>query len=159
LRIRFFGWRRAEPFLTLGISASLKKFSLSLAHWRQLICREPILRYITELATQAEKQACLIDYSLSSIDYFLCPSFSELDSDCSGCSTGDNCRTFYPPAPFGVFAAHKMTAAAATSADFTGSSDFDPFAQTLVGFLFRHLIASLNIKAVIYNICICWSIP
>jgi hypothetical protein len=62
LRIRFLGWRRAEPFLTLGISAFLKKFSFFQAHWRQLICREPILQYITELATQAEKQACLIDY-------------------------------------------------------------------------------------------------
>jgi hypothetical protein len=52
-----------------------------------------------------------------------------------------------------------MTATAATSADFTGSSDFDSFAQTLVGFLFWHLIDSLNIKVVVYSIWICWSIP
>jgi hypothetical protein len=52
-----------------------------------------------------------------------------------------------------------MTATAATSADFTGSSDFDSFAQTLVGFLFWHLIDSLNIKVAVYSIWICWSIP
>jgi hypothetical protein len=52
-----------------------------------------------------------------------------------------------------------MTAAAATSADFTGSSDFDSFAQTLVGLLFWHLIDSLNIKVTVYSIWICWSIP
>jgi hypothetical protein len=105
------------------------------------------LRYIAELATQAEKQACLIDYSLSSIDYFLYLSLTELDSDCSSCSTGNSCRTFYSPAPFGVFAAHKVTAAAATSEDFTRSSDFDSFAQTLVGFLFWHLIDSFPATA------------
>jgi hypothetical protein len=91
LRIRFLGLRRAEPFLDLGISAFLKKKLISLACWRQLICRKPILRYITELATQAEKQACLIDYSLSSIDYFLCLSFGEMDSDFSSCPTGNSC--------------------------------------------------------------------
>jgi hypothetical protein len=52
-----------------------------------------------------------------------------------------------------------MTATAAPSADFTGSGDFDSFAQTLMSFLFWHLIDSLNIRAVIYSICICWSIP
>jgi hypothetical protein len=117
------------------------------------------LRYIAELATQAEKQACLIDYSLFSIDYFLCPSFGELDSDCIRRLAGNNCLTFYSPAPFGIFAAQKMTAAAATSADFTGSSDFDSFAQTLVGFLFWHLIDPLNIKVAVYSIWIGWSIP
>jgi hypothetical protein len=97
--------------------------------------------------------------SVSSIDYFSRPSFTELDSDCSGCSAGNNSRTFYSPAPFGAFTAHKMTAAAAMPPDFTGSGDLDSFAQPLVGFLFWHLICSLNIKAVIYNICICRSIP
>ena len=51
------------------------------------------------------------------------------------------------PSPFGVFAAHKMTAAAATSSDFTGSGDFDSFAQTLMGFLFWHLIGSFPATA------------
>jgi hypothetical protein len=105
------------------------------------------LRHIAELATQAEKQACLIDYSLSSIDYFLCPSFGEMDSDCSGCLTSNSCRTSYSPAPFGIFAAQKVTAAAATSEDFTGSSDFDSFTQTLMGFLFWHLIDSFPATA------------
>jgi len=63
------------------------------------------------------------------------------------------------PAPFGIFAAHKMATTAATSADFTGSSNFDSFAQTLVGFLFWHLIDSLNLEAAIYGICVYWSIP
>jgi hypothetical protein len=84
---------------------------------------------------------------------------TELDSDCSGCSTGNNCRTFYSPAPLGVFTTHKMTAAATTSADFTGSSNFDSFAQTLVGLLFWHLIGSLNIKGIIYSIRGLRSIP
>ncbi len=51
------------------------------------------------------------------------------------------------PAPFGIFAAHKMTAADAMSEDFTGSSDFDSFAQTLMGFLFWHLIGSFPATA------------
>jgi hypothetical protein len=73
--------------------------------------------------------------------------------------TGNGCRTFYSSAPFGIFAAHKMTAAAATSKDFTGSSDFDSLFQTLMGFLFWHLTDSLNIKGVIYSICGLRSIP
>jgi hypothetical protein len=85
--------------------------------------------------------------------------FTKLDSDCSGCFTGNNCRTFYSSAPLSIFAAHKMTTAAATSPDFTGSSDFDSFSQTLVGFLLWHLIDSLNIKLSIYSIWIRWSIP
>jgi hypothetical protein len=78
--------------------------------------------------------------------------FTELDSDCSGCFTGNNCRTFYSPAPFGVFAAHKMTAAAAMSPDFTGSSDFYSFTQTLMGFLFWHLIDSFPATARPFNL-------
>jgi hypothetical protein len=112
-----------------------------------------------DLQVPAEKQACLIDYSLPSIDYFLYPSLSKLDSDCSGRFTGNSCRTFYMPSPFGVFAAQKMTAADAMSEDFTGSGNFDSFAQTLMGFLFWHLIGSLNIKGVIYSIWGPWSIP
>jgi hypothetical protein len=78
-----------------------------------------------------------------------------MDFNCSSYRTGRSCRTSYSSAPFGTFAAHKMTATAASSADFTGSSDFDSFAQTLMGFPFRHLIDSLNIKVVIYSICSC----
>jgi hypothetical protein len=105
------------------------------------------LRYTAELAIQAEKQARLIDYSLSFIGYFLCSSFSELDSDCLSRHTGNNCHFSYSPASFGIFAAHKMSAAAAFSVDFTGSSNFNSFAQTLMGFLFWHLIDSLNIQS------------
>jgi len=72
--------------------------------------------------------------------------FTELYPDCSRCPAGDHCRTFYSPAPFGVLTAHKMAAAAAFSVDFTGSSDFNSFTQTLVGFLFWHLIGSLKYK-------------
>jgi hypothetical protein len=72
--------------------------------------------------------------------------FAELYPDCSSRSAGDNCRTFYPPAPFGVLTAHKMAAAAASPVDFTGSGDFNSFFQTLVGFLFWHLISSLKYK-------------
>jgi hypothetical protein len=99
-----------------------------------------------DLQVPAEKQACLIDYSLLSIDYSLYPSFSKLDSDCSGRLTGNSCRTFYMPPPFGVFAAHKMTAADAMSEDFTGSGNFDSFFQTLMGFLFWHLNWFLKYK-------------
>jgi hypothetical protein len=85
--------------------------------------------------------------------------FTEMDFNCFSYRAGRSCRTSYSSAPFGTFAAHKMTATAASSADFTGSSNFDSFAQTLVGFPFRHLIDSLNIKETVYSIYGCWSIP
>jgi hypothetical protein len=54
--------------------------------------------------------------------------FAELDFDCFSRRAGNNCRTSYSPSPLGIFAAHKMAATAAFSADFTGSSNFDSLA-------------------------------
>jgi len=74
------------------------------------------------------------------------PLFTKPDFDCFSCRTGYNSRTSHPPSILGIFTAHKMTATASLPPDLTSSGDFDSFAQTFVGFLFRHLIDSLNIK-------------
>jgi len=59
--------------------------------------------------------------------------------------TGHDSGTAYSPSAFSVFAAHKVTSASPFAFDLAACSNFDPFTQTLMGFLFRHLANSFKI--------------
>jgi hypothetical protein len=67
-----------------------------------------------------------------------------MDFGCFSRRTGHNFRTLHAPSAFGTFAAHKMTATAAPAFESAGSGNFDPFAQPLMSFLFRHLTGSFK---------------
>jgi len=63
---------------------------------------------------------------------------AEFDPNFPGRGTGHNGRTGYTPSSFCALATHKMTTASPSMFDLAGSSDFNPFAQALMDFLFRH---------------------
>jgi len=69
-----------------------------------------------------------------------------MDFGCFSHHAGHHFGTLHSPSAFGAFAAHKMTATAASAFEPAGSGNFDPFAQPLMGFLFRHLTVPLKSK-------------
>jgi hypothetical protein len=70
--------------------------------------------------------------------------FTEFNSGRLGRSAGYDGRTAYASPAFGVLTAHQMPATGAFSLYLTGCGHFHSFTQTLVGFLFRHLLISLK---------------
>jgi len=129
LRIRFFDWRRAAPFLTLGIFTdplSLKISSVLQACWRQRN------GHITKPRSKLYRQS-----SLRAL-------FAQCDLGRPGCRAVHNGRAADSPSPFGVLTAHKMPGPGATAFDLTGRSNLDSLFQPLVGLLFRHLTTSLK---------------
>jgi hypothetical protein len=70
--------------------------------------------------------------------------FAEFYFNCFGWCTSHNSRTAYPPTPLGIFPAHKVTAARASTFEPATCSDFDSFDQTFVSFLFRHFTGTLK---------------
>ena len=71
--------------------------------------------------------------------------FTELCLDRFNRPAGHNFQTSYSPSALGVFSAHKMASAGMPAFQPAGRGDFDPFGQTLVAFLFRHLTDSFKI--------------
>jgi hypothetical protein len=91
-------WRRAAPFLTLGITAFLS--------WtcQSFLLRQPI---------EAGKQACF-GYNLFTQQFF--NRFTDFPAD--------NRRAADSPSAFGVFGTHKMAAAGFFSFNLTAAGDF-----------------------------------
>jgi hypothetical protein len=96
------------------------------------------------LGTQAEKQARSTDYFLSIICLFSRYLLTEFNSGCFSHSTCHISRAAHSSATFGIFTAHKMTATGTLVTDLACSGNLDSFAQSLMGFLFRHLVKSLK---------------
>lgn len=120
------------------------------ACWRQLNGWDPTLHHIAQRGPKPRSKPnqlfidCLLPIICCTL-HFQKSSFAELFLGCLGGGAGHDSRSTYPPSPFGVLAAHKMTGTGPLASYLAGPGDLDPFAQTLVSFLFRHLVNSFKI--------------